>query len=351
MQFGLYVTQPNVTVGSREIAQSIERAREPLPAGAVDLQMSLGADVLGEADRCGFDIVLFAERHLGPDLVAWLAAAAMGSRFQRLRSMVAVHPGLWHPAMVAKLSASLDRMCPGRMALNIVTGWNEAEFAMFGGEVLLGDDSRRYARAQEFVTVLRGLWTQAPFSYEGAYYQLRDADLQLRPATASTPEIFTAARSSPGLDMVSESADWWFVDFPKVAADEREVMAAMTRAMADMDARAQRFGRKVRYAFNPFVAFGADVDAAMSETVRRLAEFDPDSDGRKIRSRIAPALKAGCIGRPQDVRDQMARYRDMGIELLLLKFPPTLADVRLMRDEIIAPLRAAWGDAPAMALT
>jgi hypothetical protein len=43
------------------------------------------------------------------------------------------------------------------------------------------------------------------------------------------------------------------------------------------------------------------------------------------------------------VRDQLMRYHDMGIELFLLKFVPTVDEVRVIRDEVIAPLRAKVG--------
>ena len=85
--------------------------------------------------------------------------------------------------------------------------------------------SLRYARAKEFIEVLRGLWAQTPFSFKGRFYEVEDAELVLKPATAAPPEIFTAARTSPGLDMVAETADWWFVDYPKTVADVREVEA------------------------------------------------------------------------------------------------------------------------------
>jgi alkanesulfonate monooxygenase SsuD/methylene tetrahydromethanopterin reductase-like flavin-dependent oxidoreductase (luciferase family) len=57
-------------------------------------------------------------------------------------------------------------------------------------------------------------------------------------------------------------------------------------------------------------------------------------------SRVGPAMKSGCIGRPDQVREQLMRYADMGIELFLLKFVPTVDEVHAIRDEIIAPLRA-----------
>lgn len=341
MQFGLYVTQPNALAGSRELADSRDGAMEPLSRGAVDPQFALGHDVLLEADRCGFDLILFAERHLGPDLAAWVMASAIGAQTRRVRSMVAVHPGLWHPAMVAKLAVSLDRICPGRMAINIVTGWNEREFRMYGGEVLLEDDSRRYQRAREFIDILRGVWTQSPFSYEGEFYRIDGTELQLRPATTELPEIFTAARSDVGLDMVAAVADWWFVDYPKDVADVTEVERALARKMADMRARAEHLGRRVRFAFNPFIAFGADRESASEETLRQLLAYEPGADTRLMRSRLGPPMKAGGIGRPSEVLDQMKRYRDMGIELLLFKYIPTIENTRRIAQEIITPLTAS----------
>jgi FMNH2-dependent dimethyl sulfone monooxygenase len=340
MQFGLYVTQPNALAGSPEIARSRDEALLPLPHDAVDLQFSLGLDVLLEADRSGFDIVLFAERHHGPDIAAWIIASAIGAQAKRLRSMVAVHPGLWHPAMIAKLATSLDRICPGRMAINIVTGWNEREFRMYGGEVMLEDDARRYARAQEFVEVLRGLWTQTPFSYSGEYYKINESELLLKPGTVESPEIFTAARTDVGLEMVARTADWWFVDYPKTVANVDEVEEALRGKMADMTKRAARYGRRVRFAFNPFVAFGDTTESAVEATQNRLLEFEPGTDTRLMKSRLGPPMKAGGIGTPTQVRDQMKRYRDMGIELLLLKFIPTVENTRRIAQEIIAPLRA-----------
>ena len=341
MQFGLYVTQPNALAGSPELAQSRDGALGPLGPGAVDLQYALGHDILLEADRVGFDLILFAERHLEPDLAAWVMASAIGAQTRNIRSMVAVHPGLWHPAMVAKLAVSLDRICPSRMAINIVTGWNEREFRMYGGEVMLDDDSRRYARAKEFIDILRGLWTHTPFSYDGEYYKVRDTELQLKPATSTPPEIFTAARTDIGLDMVSSTADWWFVDYPKTVASVAEVEAALSAKMADMRARPARHGRRVRFAFNPFIAFGDTPQAAAETTLADLLRYEPGADTRLMTSRLGPPMKAGGIGPASQVRDQMRRYRDMGIELLLLKFIPTVENTRRIAEEIIAPLKSA----------
>ena len=58
-----------------------------------------------------------------------------------------------------------------------------------------------------------------------------------------------------------------------------------------------------------------------------------------MKSRLGPPMKAGGIGPAAAVRDQMLRYRDMGIELLLLKYIPTIENTRRIAEEIIAPMR------------
>jgi FMNH2-dependent dimethyl sulfone monooxygenase len=338
MQFGLYAPVPHVTVGSKEITRSTAGARAPLPQGEVDPAFTLAKEVLCEADRSGFDLVLYAERHLGTDFEAWMLAAAVSSWTSNVRAMPAVHPGLWHPTLIAKMAASLDRLTTGRMAINLVTGWNEIEHRMYGGDVLLHNDDR-YLRAEEFITIVRGMWAQTPYSFDGRFYKIDGAQLLLKPATVLPPEVFTASRSERGLEMVARTADWWFLDYDKSAADTDAVMDSLRHSIDVMNRKAAGYGRKVRYAFNPFVAFGDSDEAAVERTKRLLTPDEPDADLRKMMQRVGPAMKAGCIGRPDQVRAQLMKYHEMGIELFLLKFVPTVEEVRLVRDEIIEPLR------------
>src|SRR5262245_483127 len=209
---------------------------------------------------------------------------------------------------------------------------------MYGGDILLHENDR-YVRAEEFLQILRGMWTQTPFSFEGRFYKIEESQLLIKPATMPPPEIFTASRSARGLDMVARYADWWFLDYDKNAADTAVVEDSLRRAIDDMTRRAEKYGRKVRYAFNPFVAFGDSDEAAVERTKRLLTPGEPDADGRKMMQRVGPAMKAGCIGRPEKVRAQLMKYHEMGIELFLLKFVPTVEEVRAIRDEIMAPLR------------
>jgi dimethylsulfone monooxygenase len=341
MQFGLYAPIPMATVGSPEVAQAVTEALSALPDGRLDAQFDLGVDLLAAADGVGFDLVLFAERHLGNDLAAWVLASAIGSRLNRIRALVAVHPGLWDPVMVAKLAVSLDRVCRGRMALNIVNGWFDQEFRMFGGTVLQGEE--RYKRTVEFIDILRGLWTHETFSYVGQYYKVENGQLLLKPASPIAPEIYSVSRSDRGRDFIAEHCDWWFVDYPKTAQTTDDVTRGIEAAVADMGARSARAGRKVRYALNPFVALGRSEDDALQTTIRRIFEFDPDPDTRKIEQRMLPATRIGCIGTPESVLRQLRRFESLGIELVLCKIIPTVENVQRIGDEIISPLRGTTG--------
>ena len=336
MQFGLYAPVPHVTVGSPRMAQSIAGAAEPLPDGVADPGFELARDVLMEADAQGFDIILFAERHLGTDLEAWILAAAIAPLTRRIKAMVAVHPSLWHPELIAKMASSLDRIGRGRMCLNLVTGWNVEEHRMYGGgDIEYNDD--RYVKAEEFIDVVRGMWRETPFTYHGKHFPVDAAKLLLKPASREPPDVFTAARSERGLEMVARVGDWWFVDYDKRVTNADEYFEGVKRAIADMRTRAARNGRKVRFALNPFVAFG-DSNAAAMDEVRRVLS-GPDDDQRKILSRIGPATLAGCIGRAQDIRARLRAFADLGVEFFLFKFVPDVEMVRRIGDDLIRPLR------------
>jgi FMNH2-dependent dimethyl sulfone monooxygenase len=338
MQFGLYAPIPMATVGSAEVAKAVTEALAPLPQGRLDAQFDLGVDLLVAADRAGFELCLFAERHLGNDIAAWVLASAIASRLERIRALVAVHPGLWDPVMVGKLAVSLDRVCRGRMALNIVNGWFDEEFRMFGGTVLQGEE--RYQRTIEFIDILRGLWTHDTFSYAGQHYHLERGQLLLKPASPMPPEIYSVSRSDRGRDFIAGHCDWWFIDFPKTAQTVDEALRGIEDAVADMNRRTERAGRKVRYALNPFVALGRNEQDAFDTTIQRILAYDPEPDTRKIEHRMLPATRLGCIGDPADVLRQLRRFKQLGIELILCKIIPTVDNVVRIGEEIIAPMQA-----------
>jgi FMNH2-dependent dimethyl sulfone monooxygenase len=341
MQFGIYAPIPMATVGSAEIALSASEALNPLPPGGIDAQFDHGLSLLKAAEAVGFDLALFAERHLGNDLAAWILASAVAPQLQRIHALVASHPGLMDPVMTAKLAVSLDRICKGRMSLNIVNGWFDEEFKMFGGTVLQGED--RYRRSIEFIEILRRLWTEEKITYHGQHYRLDDAQLLLKPATSSPPRIYSVSTSDRGRDFIAENCDWWFIDMAKSAQTTDEMLRSIEASINDMTRRTARVGRKVHYAINPFLALAESTEAALEVTTRRIFKYDPNPDDLKIKQRMLPATRAGCMGSAKFVLQQVRRFRDMGVELMLLKLIPTVENVERIGAEIIAPMHTGSG--------
>ena len=339
MKFGIYAPNPNVAVGSPEVARAVAEAMHPLAPGRRDAQFDHALNVLMTADARGFDLVLFAERHLGNDIGAWIMASSIGSRFDRMRVLTAVHPGLWNPVMIAKLAVSLDRVCKGRMAINIVNGNREEELRMFGGAVLQGEE--RYRCATEFIRILRGLWENDRFSFEGSHYSVVDGQLLLKPANAEPPEIYSVSTSDRGYDFIAQTCDWWFIEFPKDAKDTDEALRRIEASVADMNRRVARLGRRVRFALNPFLAIGESEEDAIDTAMRQIAAENKEPDTATLRrgkAGLLAATKAGCIGRPEMVRRQIKRFEGMGIELLLLKTVASTANIESIADHIIDPL-------------
>ena len=84
----------------------------------------------------------------------------LAAQTERLKLISAIHTGFWHPAMVAKMGATIDVYSKGRFAINILSGWFKDEFRAFGEPWL--DHDERYRRSEEFIQVLKGLWNRIP---------------------------------------------------------------------------------------------------------------------------------------------------------------------------------------------
>jgi alkanesulfonate monooxygenase SsuD/methylene tetrahydromethanopterin reductase-like flavin-dependent oxidoreductase (luciferase family) len=170
---------------------------------------------------------------------------------------------------------------------------------------------------------------------------VREGELRLKPRNAAPPEMFTAANSPKGREMVAEVGDWWFLPYRRDVATTDELLRELEKNIADMRVRAERIGRRVRFGFNPFVGFGKDAETALENTVARVIAHEANPDTNKIRRSMLPATLAGCMGPPADVRRQIGRFRDMGIELTLFKMTAGVADVERIGREVIQPFKEA----------
>ena len=125
---------------------------------------------------------------------------------QKLKVIAAVHPGLWQPAVLAKLGATADHLSNGRFAVNVVSGWFKDEFTHLGEPWLEHDE--RYRRSAEFLQVLRTIWTEDNVDFRGDFYRIHD--FTLKPKPLNTAEQ-AQPRTVPGRQLERGPTQRWLL--------------------------------------------------------------------------------------------------------------------------------------------
>ena len=122
-------------------------------------------------------------------LELWVSLTWLASNTKRIEFGPLVSPvSFRHPALTARMAAAVDDLSNGRLTLGLGAGWQEREHHLFGFDLL--DAKPRFDRFEEGLQVIAGLLnSDSPFSFDGTYYQLREATLLPRPLRPGGPRI------------------------------------------------------------------------------------------------------------------------------------------------------------------
>ena len=213
MRLGIWTPLPHTIKSEPTMVEGIRQVGTRGGDGTPDKSFQFALDVVSRGEALGFDLTLIAERLMGPDLEAWMLTTALAARTKTIQIMPAVYPGMMTPQLVAKMGATLDRITGGRFVINVVNGWFQKEFELFSNGGWIESSDARYRRMEEFVRVLKGLWSEDHFTFKGEFYQADDATLPLKPVRIPHPPIYTASRADSGKDVIAQHCDLWFVSF------------------------------------------------------------------------------------------------------------------------------------------
>ena len=147
-------------------------------------------DVLALAkhvESTGWDGIWYADHFMpnAPDTSApwpeaWTTLAALGASVPRIRIGTLVTGNTYrHPAVLAKMAATLDHITDGRVVLGLGAGWQENEHTQYG--IPFYSTAERLARLNEACHVIKRLFSEPKANYDGRYYQLADASLEPKP--------------------------------------------------------------------------------------------------------------------------------------------------------------------------
>ncbi|MGW7482329.1 TIGR03621 family F420-dependent LLM class oxidoreductase [Nonomuraea muscovyensis] len=177
--------------------------------GAVVRQAESGkewAEKVRRLEDAGFDVLLVPDHLVGTRFapVAALTAAACATSRLRVGTMVFAND-FRHPAVLAKEAATLDLLSGGRLEFGIGTGWMAADYASAG--LALDPPGVRVGRLAEALAVLKGLWGDGPFTFDGAHYRVRDLDQRPRPAQRPHPPLLLGGGGPRMLRLAAREAD------------------------------------------------------------------------------------------------------------------------------------------------
>ncbi|MEW1833279.1 LLM class flavin-dependent oxidoreductase, partial [Streptomyces sp. NPDC088196] len=202
------------------------QAKPTDPYNTGKLDMGEVRDFVQEAEELGVDTLLFGISKRLPDPIPVIGALSQVT--DRVKFMLAYRPGLMTPPLFAQVVNTLAWMTEGRIALNIVAGISPAEQAGYG-DFLSHDE--RYARCNEFLHILRGMWEdETPLSYDGQHYTLKDTELGLpyKGAKSETggsgavrPQIYIGGASAVAQQTALDLGDCWlrYGDTPQALAE------------------------------------------------------------------------------------------------------------------------------------
>jgi F420-dependent oxidoreductase-like protein len=229
----------------------------------------------------------------GPCLEAWTMLAALAQATSRLRlgtMVTGVHHR--HPAILAKMVATVDIISGGRLELGVGAGWNDEESDAYGIE--LGSLRERFDRFDEALRVLTSLLSRDTTDFEGSYYRLRDAHCEPKCIQTPYPPILIGGTGEKRtLRAVAEFAQRWdsaAARTPAEFARKREVLAQYCDEIG-RDVHEIRTSTHIRWSANQDVNEVAATAAAFAAEKLDVAivYIDPPLDPARLET-LAAAL-------------------------------------------------------------
>ncbi len=173
--------------------------------------------VVEKAEKFGFDFALSMIKLRGfggpseywdHNLESMTLMAGLASVTSRIKLFATVGVLTMPPPLVARMAVTIDSISHGRFGVNIISGWQEAEYSQMG--IWPGDEHyrRRYEYCEEFVTIMKELWATGRSDFKGDFFTMNDC--RCSPLPTSKITVVCAGQSDRGTRFASEYADYNF---------------------------------------------------------------------------------------------------------------------------------------------
>lgn len=286
------------------------------------------AETARVADETGWDGIYLADHFmaneqppgLGPRLEAWTALAALGVLTARARLGVLVSSSTYrHPAIVANMAATTDRLSHGRLVLGLAARWQSNEH--LASEVELCEIPERLARLEEACEVVRLLLGQERSNFEGRYYHLVDAPCEPKPIQSHLPILLGTSGEPIGMGLAARRADIW---------NCWGTPETMARKIALLDSHCEAISRD---------------PASLGRSAQALLFISRDRT-KLAQLRESPTAMPTLIGTPSEMTESLASYDRLGVDEFVVldrslgaSLNERLETMAMLLEDVAGPLR------------
>jgi FMNH2-dependent dimethyl sulfone monooxygenase len=329
------------------------------------------------ADDVGMDFMLPIGRwkgyrgetdYQGTTLESVTWATGLLARTRRMTVFATVHAPLLNPVMAAKEFVTADLVGRGRFGLNVVIGWNDSEFNMFGVEQKR-DPAERYEYGQEWIDAVKRMWgPEEEFDFLGKHMTLRGVRAKPKPYGGTRPLIMNAGVSATGRAYALRNCDALFTavrftSLEQAAAEVAEVKSAGRAQGRDIGVYTvgEIVCRPTRAEAEEYYRYWTEdaADWAAVDYMLNLKGERRDADPERY-DRLRKALVHGqsgfpMVGSPDDVAAELARVSGAGFDGIGFSFVNYLKELPFFAQEVLPRLEklglrapvAATGQTPA----
>lgn len=329
--------------------------------GSRNLDYSYFQQLAKAYDRLGFTGALFAT---GAHDV-WVLAAALLPETERMKFLVAIHPGLIQPTLLAKMAATFQEFSNGRLLINVVSG----DAKMLGAYGMKMPHDERYTMADEYLSIWHRLMAGESVTHDGKYFSVEGAKLALPAGTSiDPPPLWFGGSSGPAIDIAAKHTDTYL--------SWGETPEQIGQKINQVKERAKHYGRTLNYGIRLYVIvretdsqawdhanwlYARMDEAAIAGNQRFLS--NSDSVGQKRMSamhggvkpadlrelEVAPNLWAGIglvrpgpgtaiVGSPDTVVKTLEAYQAAGVDTFILSGMPLLEEAYRFAETVLPKL-------------
>jgi len=276
-------------------------------------------DLRTQADRLGYHSATLYDLLNAPALECWTALSALAALTERIRLTPLVLGNTYRPpALLAKMSATLDVISGGRLELGIGAGGGRGDHQASG--LPFPSTPERVRMLEEAVELIKRSWTEPKATFQGRYYSLEQSVNEPKPVQQPHPPVLIGGHGERHLlRSVAVHADICNIGFEMSLEEHRSKMEIVQRHCDELD----------RDPSGIEITHNTRVIIAESEQEFEVLAAQGAANASVSLADYKKSLSGAIAGTPEQCVQQLSRYVDDGIHYFFLLFPDPISNESL----------------------